>query len=63
MVIVDGQHRLGACAHLAAIAASAGGEGGGALQQHLETVTVEVRSFFLMLLLSPAVLIFGAAIR
>ncbi len=42
MVIVDGQHRLGACAHLAAITASAGGGVGGALQQDLETVTVEV---------------------
>ncbi len=42
MVIVDGQHRLGACAHLATIAAGAGGDGGGALQQGLETVTVEV---------------------
>jgi hypothetical protein len=43
MVIVDGQHRLGACA---AIAASVGGTGGGALKQGLETVTVEVLPCF-----------------
>jgi hypothetical protein len=56
MVIVDGQHRLGACAHLAAIAASEGGEGGGGLQQHLGTVTVEV----LIPVILSAFMMFGA---
>jgi hypothetical protein len=40
MVIVDGQHRLGACAHLASAAAAAGGVDG--LPEGLRTVTVEV---------------------